>query len=146
MSSQSAATSASTRVEIGGAIGPTAARAAFRVAASPRKKTTSATPPAGSSSVVRIAAQASKPAPTLLDSGAAARERRRIGQRAIAADEFAPVAGQICLRAAHIGEGDARTEIRVPGIAREHRAGAASISVSMKASEADRDAASTHST
>ena len=27
------------------------------------------------------------------------------------------------MRAAHVGEGEARTEIRVPGIAREHRAG-----------------------
>ena len=73
--------------------------------------------------VVRSAPQGSRPAPTVLESGAAAGERRRALQCPVAADELPPVACPVRLAPGEIGEGDARSEGGVPWIAREHRAG-----------------------
>ena len=56
-------------------------------------------------------------------------ERRRAGERCralqcpVAADELLPVAGPVGLAPGKIGERDARSERRIPWIAREHRAG-----------------------
>ena len=50
-------------------------------------------------------------------------ERGRVGERAVSADEFAPIASPAGLSAAQIGEGDARSEARIPAVAGEHRAG-----------------------
>ena len=82
-------------------------------------------------------------------------ERRGALQRAVAADELPPVARPVRLPlppvtssrliSVQIGEGDARSEGRVPWIAREHRAGRGSISVVTNGAEAVRDGPSTHS-
>ena len=62
-------------------------------------------------------------APTLLESGAALASAAGFASVPIAADELAAIARQLRLRAAHVGEGDARAESHIPGIAREDRAG-----------------------
>ena len=96
-------------------------RASSALAASPRKKTTSTLPLGGSSIFVRSAAQGSRPAPTFFDSGCGAGERGGIGERAVAPDELATIAGPVGLSAAEIGESDARSEAHAPGIAGEDR-------------------------
>ena len=77
----------------------------------------------GSSTVVRSAPQGSRPAPTVPESGAAPASAAGICQGAVAADELPAVARPVGLAAGKIGECDARSEGRIPWIAREHRAG-----------------------
>jgi hypothetical protein len=54
---------------------------------------------------------------------APAEQRRGLGERAVAADEFRAVAGAGLLPARHVHERDPRLKVRAPGIARQQRAG-----------------------
>ena len=145
VSSQLRAISASKASRSAARMARTAARASSRVAASPRKKTTSAALPGGNSNWVRIAAQGSKAAPTLLDIGdalasaagfASVRLRPMNSRRSPVQSRWAP----------HISAKATREpKTTFDGLRAKSAPVWPSISVSTKARVADLDEPSTHS-
>ncbi len=121
-------------------------RASSRVAASPRKNTISATPPIGNSTRVRIAAPTSWPAPNILDNAAPLRNAAGFARPPLwpMNSRRSPVQSVWAPRMSRKAAREPNAEFQ--GLRAKIAPVSGSNSVSMKASEADREAAKTHST
>ena len=101
----------------------TSARAASMSRPAPSTNDTSRVSPGSSSSTTCCAPHGSSAAPTRLD-----RRARRIAagaaERAVAAEEFAAIAGRRAQRLVHVEKRDVAPELAVVAVAREQRAGA----------------------